>query len=72
MTIMRNAIPIAAAIFALLAMSYCATRPLAPGDSSMLTDPNLPTIKYIGREHPDERFKFGDRPVPAATVQSSH
>lgn len=59
---MRNALPIAGALLALLLISYCATRAIDNTETTTLTDPNLPTIRYIGRENPDLRFRFDDRP----------
>lgn len=59
---MRNVLPIAGALLALLLVSYCATRAIDNPETTTLTDPNLPTIRYIGRESPDPRFRFDDRP----------
>ena len=55
-----------AAILALLALGYCAARSIERDETATLTDPNLPTIKYIGHENPDPRFRFNDRPPDGA------
>jgi hypothetical protein len=58
---MRNVL-LAAAMLALVVLGYCAVRSIERDKTTALTDPNLPTIKYIGHENPDSRFRFNDRP----------
>ena len=59
---------IAAALICAVAAFYFAARAIDRDPAADLTDPTLATIVSIGRDHPDDRFRFSDRSPPPTTI----